>query len=171
MTTYLLDADVFIQAKNAHYGFDIVPAFWNWLDQAHAAGTVYTVEKVAEEVMAGGDDLATWMKHRPKSFKVAPANNDQPSLTQLAAWATNHATYSQGAVARFLAVGDYYLVAQAHSLGYAVATHETPAPGFQEPNQGSRRLQRPRSPVVLAIPDAQERARAIRVTRQLIHTA
>jgi hypothetical protein len=128
MTTYLLDADVFIQAKNAHYGFDIVPAFWNWLDQAHATGTVYTVEKVAEEVMAGGDDLATWMKNRPKSFKVAPTNNDQPSLTQLAAWATNHATYSQGAVARFLAVGDYYLVAQAHSLGYAVVTHETPAP-------------------------------------------
>jgi hypothetical protein len=54
VTVYLLDADVFIQAKNSHYGFDIVPAFWAWLDQAHAAGTVYTVEKIAGEVEAGG---------------------------------------------------------------------------------------------------------------------
>ncbi|ANT65111.1 hypothetical protein Ptc2401_01341 [Prosthecochloris sp. CIB 2401] len=26
--TYLLDANVFIQAKNLHYGFDFCPAFW-----------------------------------------------------------------------------------------------------------------------------------------------
>jgi Domain of unknown function (DUF4411) len=28
---YLLDADVFIQAKNLHYGLDFCPAFWDWL--------------------------------------------------------------------------------------------------------------------------------------------
>ena len=27
---YLLDADVFIRAKNLHYGFDFCPAFWDW---------------------------------------------------------------------------------------------------------------------------------------------
>jgi Domain of unknown function (DUF4411) len=25
---YLIDSDVFIQAKNMHYGFDFCPAFW-----------------------------------------------------------------------------------------------------------------------------------------------
>ncbi len=29
---YLLDANVFIQAKNLHYGFDFCPAFRDWLD-------------------------------------------------------------------------------------------------------------------------------------------
>ena len=29
MTRYLLDANVFIQAKNLHYGFDFCPAFWD----------------------------------------------------------------------------------------------------------------------------------------------
>ena len=29
--TYLLDANVFIQAKNIHYGLDFCPAFWGWL--------------------------------------------------------------------------------------------------------------------------------------------
>ncbi len=28
----------------------------------------------------------------------------------------------------FLSVGDYFLVSQAHSLGYTVVTHEEPAP-------------------------------------------
>ena len=133
MTTYLLDADVFIQAKNAHYGFDIVPAFWMWLDQAHASGTVYTAEKIAQEVIAGGDDLATWMQSRPKSFKIASTVDDHASLQRLASWATGQPTYKQCAVADFLASGDYFLflIAQAHSLGYTVVTHEVPAPTSQ----------------------------------------
>ena len=28
---YLLDANVFIQGKNLHYGLDFCPAFWDWL--------------------------------------------------------------------------------------------------------------------------------------------
>ena len=28
---YLLDANVFIAAKNLHYGLDFCPAFWDWL--------------------------------------------------------------------------------------------------------------------------------------------
>jgi hypothetical protein len=31
---YLLDTNVFIEAKNRHYGFDFCPAYWDWLDQA-----------------------------------------------------------------------------------------------------------------------------------------
>ena len=31
MTAYLIDANVFIQAKNLHYGFDFCPAFWTRL--------------------------------------------------------------------------------------------------------------------------------------------
>ena len=38
--TYLLDANVFIQAKNLHYGLDFCPAFWEWLAEKNAAGTV-----------------------------------------------------------------------------------------------------------------------------------
>ena len=29
--SYLLDANIFIQAKNLYYGFDFCPAFWEWL--------------------------------------------------------------------------------------------------------------------------------------------
>ncbi len=29
---YLLDANVFIEAKNLYYAFDICPGFWTWMD-------------------------------------------------------------------------------------------------------------------------------------------
>jgi hypothetical protein len=34
---YLLDANVFMQAKNLHYGMDFCPAFWDWLIASNAA--------------------------------------------------------------------------------------------------------------------------------------
>ena len=69
---YLLDANVFIQAKNLHYGFDFCPAFWDWLLAQHGKGSVYSIEKVGDEIEAGGDDLADWAKARGAAFFVPP---------------------------------------------------------------------------------------------------
>lgn len=65
MTTYLLDANVFIQAKNLHYGLDFCPAFWDWLDEANAAGDVFSIERVEDEILAVNDELAEWARQRP----------------------------------------------------------------------------------------------------------
>jgi hypothetical protein len=35
---YLLDANVFISAKNLHYGLDFCPAFWDWIIASNASG-------------------------------------------------------------------------------------------------------------------------------------
>jgi len=67
MTSYLLDANVFIQAKNEYYGFDIVPAFWVWLVSANAAGTVFSIEKVGEELVGFGNELSEWAKGRDQA--------------------------------------------------------------------------------------------------------
>lgn len=37
---YIIDSDVLIDAKNRHYGFDFVPAFWEWIARQHQAGRV-----------------------------------------------------------------------------------------------------------------------------------
>ena len=58
MTAYLLDANVFIQAKNLHYGFDFCPAFWDWLVVQNDKGKVASIDKVADELRAGDDELA-----------------------------------------------------------------------------------------------------------------
>ncbi len=65
---YLLDADVFIRAKNLHYGMDFCPAFWQWLVERNSAGQVFSVEKVGDEVQAIDDDLSDWARSRGSSF-------------------------------------------------------------------------------------------------------
>lgn len=123
MTTYLLDSNIFIQAKNLHYGFDFCPAFWDWIDEAHGAGTVYSINAVRSELVAGNDDLADWARQRPSGFFVQPSAATVPSLQATSIWA-NSAGYAPAAVTTFLQVADYYLVAQARELACTVVIHE-----------------------------------------------
>jgi hypothetical protein len=120
---YLLDANVFIQAKNLHYGFDFCPGFWDWIDHAHTTGSLYSVEKVGDELVAGADQLATWAQQRPPSFFLQADANVVASLQATSTWA-NTSGYEPTAVNTFLQGADYYLVAQAHAQGHTVVTHE-----------------------------------------------
>jgi len=127
---YLLDTDVFIQAKNLHYRFDVCPGFWSWLDQAHIAGTVYSIEKVGDELKAGADDLATWAAARPGLF-LQPDSATIPSLQAVSLWASG-GSFPSAAVNTFLQVADYYLVAYAHAHQHIVVTHERVAVGTKK---------------------------------------
>jgi hypothetical protein len=123
---YLLDANVFIQAKNLHYGLDFCPAFWEWLIAKNAAGTVFSVEKVGDEVQAVADELSQWAAARGDGFFLRPDAAVLPSLAAVSAWATGQ-RYEPSAVSTFLQVADYYLVSQAHGGGHTVVTHEVPS--------------------------------------------
>jgi hypothetical protein len=123
--SYLLDANVFIQAKNLHYGFDFCPAFWDWIDQGHRAGNVFSVEKVLDELRVQDDDLSAWAEARADMF-LAPDAAVATSLQETSAWA-NTAGYDPAGVNTFLQGADYYLVAQARAQKHVVVTHELPA--------------------------------------------
>jgi hypothetical protein len=127
---YLLDADVFIQAKNLHYGFDFCPAFWSWIDEEYAAGTVFSIEKVGDELKAGADELALWATGRPEFF-LKPDSAIVPSLQAVSRWASSGA-YPAAAVSTFLQVADYYLIAHAHAHQHIVVTHEVVAHGTKK---------------------------------------
>jgi hypothetical protein len=124
---YLLDADTFIQAKNLHYGFDFCPGFWDWIVRENAAGRVFSIEKVGDELEAGSDELANWTRARGGTLFLAPDSETLPALGKVSSWVTSHG-YAPAAVSAFLQVADYYLVAQALALGHIVVTHEQPAP-------------------------------------------
>ena len=126
MTDYLLDANVFIQAKNLHYGFDFCPAFWNWLDEQNRAGKVVSIEKVADELHAGTDELAAWAAARGDGFFLSPDDTVVPALHTVSNWASTQG-YEPAAVATFLQVADYWLVAHALAYGCAIVSHEVPA--------------------------------------------
>jgi hypothetical protein len=123
---YLLDADVFIRAKNLHYGFDFCPAFWDWLVRENQAGKLFSVEKVGDEVQAADDELADWASKRGPGFFLAPDESVSPALRAVADWAKGHG-YDGAAVSTFLQVADYYLVAQALAAAHVVVSHEVPS--------------------------------------------
>jgi hypothetical protein len=122
---FLLDANVFIQAKNSYYGFDIVPAFWDWLIEANQNGLVASVEKVADELLGAGDDLSDWVDARDAGFFLAPDAAVVASLQAGSNWVTTCGAYDQAAINTYLQnSADYYLVSHAHAHGHIVITHE-----------------------------------------------
>jgi hypothetical protein len=124
---YLLDADVFIRAKNLHYGFDFCPAFWDWLMERNAAGQVLSIEKVGNEVRAIADELSDWAAARGPGFFLPPSDALLPSLAAVSNWAATGNRYDAGAISTFLQVADYYLVSFAHADQHTVVTHEVPS--------------------------------------------
>jgi len=128
---YLLDANVFIQAKNLHYGFDFCPAFWEWLIANNMAQRVFSIEKVGDEIEGGGDDLATWVAQRGSNFFLKPDSAILPALGSVSTWSTSQ-RYEPAAVSTFLQVADYYLVAQALAHKHTVVTHEIASPSTKK---------------------------------------
>lgn len=71
--SYLLDANVFMSAKNLHYGLDFCPAFWHWLVHKGHTGSVFSIDKVADEIEAGQDELSNWARnHGQALFRRTP---------------------------------------------------------------------------------------------------
>ena len=120
---YLLDADVFIAAKNLHYGLDFCPAFWEWLVLNNVARRVFSIEKVGDEIEAGADELSAWASNRGSGFFLKPDAAILSVLGSVSTWA-NGQNYEPAAVNTFLQVADYYLVAHALAHGHTIVTHE-----------------------------------------------
>jgi hypothetical protein len=123
---YLLDADVFIRAKNLHYGLDFCPAFWDWLIVQNEARNVFSIERVGDEVQALADELSVWAEARGSGFFLRVSAADFAALGTVSAWATSQ-NYEPAAISTFLQVADYYLVSQARAGGHTVVTHEVPS--------------------------------------------
>ena len=124
--TYVLDANIFIQAKNSYYAFALCPGFWDSLLGHHEAGTVCSVDRIKRELLRGRDDLADWAKRVvPAAFfhstqDVAVAARYQGIMT----WVQKSPKFFALAKAEFAASADGFLVAYAHLKDYVVVTHE-----------------------------------------------
>ena len=133
MARYWLDSNVFIQAKNGYYRFNVVPAFWTWIDEQSDTGNVATSTEVYAELKDGNDTLAEWAKvRRVSSLFVAPDDDVQVMYADI----VNHvnANYTAPEAAKFLARADPWLIAHAAaSDDDVVVTHEVLVPQDARP--------------------------------------
>lgn len=120
---YLLDANVFIQAKNLQYGFDFCPAFWDWLVLQNEAKRVFSIERVGDELDAGTDELSEWANKRGPAFFLRPDPALPPALGLVSTWSSTQ-SYTQAAISTFFQVADYFLIAQALAHKHTIVTHE-----------------------------------------------
>jgi predicted nucleic acid-binding protein len=123
---YLLDSNVFIEAKNRYYAFDICPGFWEWMDSV-CGGDVWSIRNVRDELTGGSDELAAWAKHRQDAAWFLKVDDEatQKSFADVAAEVAKGG-YSQPAMAKFLGDADPWLIAKARVLGATIITHELP---------------------------------------------
>jgi hypothetical protein len=120
---YLLDANVFIQAKNLHYGLDFCPAFWEWLIESNRAKKVFSIDKVADEIAAGADELADWMRNNAGDMFLMTDVGVASQLGKVSAW-TMEQNYEPTAINTFFQVADFFLIGHALAGGFVVVTHE-----------------------------------------------
>lgn len=127
MTSYVLDTNVFIDAKNIFYDMNVFPAFWDWLELQNEIGKVHSVEHVYKELQGREDELSEWAKTNHYDFFL----NYEPAVVEahlyLDGWAKN-SDYQESASHIFLGErADSWLIAYAMAQGGTVVTHEVPS--------------------------------------------
>lgn len=131
---YLIDANVFIQAKSFYYRFEFCRGFWDWLLIAHNAGLVFSIQKVKDELMQGndGDLVKQWVQELPESFFVPDSKdvNVMHRYSDVMNWAVANEQYSESAKQEFAKakVADAFLIATAMQHKYKIVTHEKSSP-------------------------------------------
>ncbi|MBN1165984.1 MAG: DUF4411 family protein [Methanospirillaceae archaeon] len=121
---YLLDSNVFIQAKNGYYSFDIAPGFWRWLEILAEEQAVLTVKAVREEIIDGNDALRDWMADFPKEFFAEPDIPVQENLRKIVTFIMQEPRFAEHHRYSFLEKADPWLIATAMTGDFTIVTHE-----------------------------------------------
>ncbi len=130
--TYLLDANLFIQAARRYYALDLAPRFWDSLVRHAANGHIRSIDRVKEELERGNDDLAEWAE---TNFSDAFASTDEKNVIQpfgqIMTWVQTQNQFSDPAKAEFANGADGWLVAYAKVKGCVIVTQEVLNPDIK----------------------------------------
>ena len=128
--TYLLDANVFIEAHRRYYAFDLCPGFWESIVWNHAQKRIYSIDRVLLELREGEDELSEWaVNPLPSGFFLSTSEQTVINwFGQMQSWAQSQGQFSDEAKAEFAAKADCWLIAYAKANEHIVVTHEEIAP-------------------------------------------
>lgn len=131
--SYVIDTNVFVEAKRRYYAFDLCPGFWNALCWQHGAGAICSIDRVRKEIEDGADDLTTWVKDvMPVScFADTTTSDVAQEYAGAINWVTASVDFADAAKAEFATVdrADAWVIAFAKAKGHTVVTHEVLRPG------------------------------------------
>lgn len=131
---YLIDSNVFVQAKNFHYRFEFCAGFWQWLNEGYQSGIIFSIDKVKKELKDGKpeDQARIWAESMPEDFFLDDVKDQQVMQTysQVMQWSADNEHYRQQAKDEFARFdkADAFLIASAKAYGYTIVTHELSDP-------------------------------------------
>jgi hypothetical protein len=123
---YVLDANAFIQAKRRFYGFDFCPGYWRALIWHCQQGRLCSIDKIRDELMRGGDDLAQWVEQElmPNAFAGTSTPDVATVYAEMLGWVMAQPHYLPTARTEFQQVADGWLAAYAKAHRCIVVTLE-----------------------------------------------
>jgi predicted nucleic acid-binding protein len=126
---YLLDTNVFIEAKNRYYAFEIAEGFWEWLELLANEQSFLTVKEVREEIINSyhDDQLEAWLRTFPLKQFIDTDLEIQANQRQIANYIVKHEVFSPENKYTFLEKADPWLIATAMTRGFTIVTHEAKA--------------------------------------------
>ncbi|MBN1459470.1 MAG: DUF4411 family protein [Armatimonadetes bacterium] len=126
----MLDANVFIEAKKRYYAFGICPGFWDSLCWCHQQSSVYSVDRVKDELTAYADELAEWATSSvsPAAFVDTTDAATVQAYAEAMRWVQAEPHYLQTARAEFADKADAWIIAAAKARGMILVTHEVSEP-------------------------------------------
>ena len=129
---YVLDTNVFIDAANTYYAFDLTPGYWDFIVRLFDSQRAVSITHVYDELVREDDEdpLRVWAKRNSKHFFV-PDDLVVASYQQVMRWARGQ-SYKLSAINDFQSVADSWIVAHALAYGRVVVTREKPAPGSKK---------------------------------------
>lgn len=125
---YLLDTNIFINAYNHYYAFDICPGFWECLEHHCRAGQVMSIDRVKEE-LEKPPELVSWARRAPDGMFLS--SREEPIINifnSVMSWVEESEIFTDEAKRKFAKGADGWLVAYAKCYEAVVVTHEAYRP-------------------------------------------
>lgn len=125
---YILDSNVFIEAFQRYYSFDIAPSFWDFLRDNCAKQSFIVIDKVYDELIKRNDMLSEWVQ-KELTNKIVKTNDDYALLLKYSLvikWAFTQTQFLPKAKDDFAEANsaDAWIVAMALVKDYVIVTHE-----------------------------------------------
>ena len=125
---YVLDTNVFIEAKRRYYAFDLCPGFWKSLLYHNSIGNLESIDRVRKELLEGKDNLAAWSKKTTSLFSSTESEPVTTAYRSILQWVQSQDRFSNFEKSRFADDVDAWVIAYAKANNVVVATEEKSAP-------------------------------------------
>lgn len=126
MTKHMLDAKVFLQARQNCYALEFCPEFWQRIEEMHEAGPLYSIGRVRKELSQRQDDVSTWCREIGEGFSLPESDKIRAAVEGVHEHICNsERNLSEEAIRIFMRGADPYLVAHGQEQGFTVVTQES----------------------------------------------